>query len=122
MKTVKVMFDHAYDTRTYSYKCHDDSVEKGDQVVVDTPNGDSEVVEVVDVIDGVSKTATKWIVCKVDRTEYAKRLAKEQRKREIKEILDDEKKKMDELLVYKMLAENNPAMEALLNELKELND
>ena len=56
---VKVMFDPA-DRRTYTYHCDEpEALRAGDKVIVDTPRGGSQVVEVVEAECAIPKFATK---------------------------------------------------------------
>ena len=116
VKTVYVVFNDS--GKEYAYKANF-PVEVEDFVVV-APRGDYTVVQVVRVSDKVNPKAAAWLVDKVHTENYEKLLKDEERKKEIREQLDEAKKKMDELLVYQMLADSNPAMKELLDELKNL--
>ena len=63
---------------------------------------------------------TKWIVTKVDLTAHYERIAKKERVKEIKEKLEKERQKAEELQIYEILAAANPKMKELLDELKSL--
>lgn len=66
----------------YHYKTEDTSIIAGDMVVVNSPFGGPQVVEVVKVygseaLDAESAISYTWIVQKVDMTKYNERLEKD---------------------------------------------
>ena len=104
--------------KEYAYKT-DLDLKQGDLVVVKV-KFEFKLVEVTKVEEKVNPKATAWIVDKVNLESFEQRQKEEERKKEIKEQLNEAKKKMDELLVYKMLADTDPEMKKLLDELKSL--
>lgn len=114
-KVVAVSFDNY--GKTYDYNV-DFEVCKGEFVVVDSPSNGYVVVE-VKVVKSISAAATKWVVCKVDDSQYRERLAKAKRATEIKGILDKKLKEMEEILKYELLAKDS-SVAALIKELKSL--
>lgn len=69
--TIECQFRSSYKNYTYLSPRH---VRKGDDVVVETPDGHLEVVKVVRVDKEPNVTMPlKWIVQRVDRSDYDKR-------------------------------------------------
>lgn len=104
--TIEVIFNEG-DTRTYTYKARlDAGVEVGSHVIVDSPSKGLVVVEVVAVhkvakIDLDAPWTYKWIVQKVDRTQYDEQLAKEEQFGEA--MLEIERVRQRDLLLDKFL-------------------
>jgi hypothetical protein len=109
-------------SKEYTYRT-DLDLEKGDLVVVSSPHSGYAVVTVIDV-SGLTQSqrsmATKWIVQKVDITEHLARLERQKLAQEIRNKLQSKKEQVEELLIYKRLAESDPSINALLKQLEEL--
>ena len=116
---VNVVFKTA--TREYSYLT-DLDLSEGDYVVVDTPNG-FEVVKVVGtrgITSNQCAKASKWIVQKIDVTDYEAKKATRVIIQEIKNKLKQRKDDMEEIMLYKKLANTDPEIGALIKELESL--
>ena len=107
--------------RKYSYKTSLD-LEVGDIVLVDSPSNGIVAVTVRSVNDTLSpnKEATKWIIQKVDFSEWEENVKREERKQEIKAKIEAKKEELEELAIYEMLAKSSPEIAGLLEELKGL--
>lgn len=116
MKFVEVEFENNY--RRYSYKCAIDTIEIGNVVVVQA-NSFYSVGRIVKVSNVPSKLATRWVVQRVD-IEFIENLRKkEERKEEIKALLDRKLKAKIETNKYDILADDEEAI-VLLKELSDL--
>lgn len=122
MKTISVKFTDGYSDKVYAYLTEDESIKNDDAVVVDSPNGGYKVVRVVSVeetVESVTK-ASKWIVQRVDDTEYKERIAKEKRKAvlEVKlaKAVEEARKKVD----YNELAKLNPEIAKMVEEMNSI--
>lgn len=104
--------------KSYSFKNDIAGLEEGDKVVVDTARG-LQVAEVLGFKD-VCKSATKYIVQKIDLDAHQKRLEKEEKARAIRAKLEKRRKELEELELYEMLAAKDENMAELLKEYKEL--
>ena len=115
-KVVSVVFDNH--SKSYDYNVDFEAC-VGDYVVVDSPMNGYVVVEVKSVKSISAAAATKWVVCKVDDSEYKARISKAKRAVEIKALLDKKLKEMEDVLKYEMLAKDDFAA-SLIKELKTL--
>lgn len=144
MKTAYVNFWNGdsgeYFGKEYAYKTNLD-LKEGDFAVVKTPvmvhgslcasiirGGLSEVkplekyrvVKVVRVENFEDKKATKFIVSKVDVSEYEKRIADEKKKQELLVEMEKLAESSSKLRTYELLAEADPEMRALLDAYKAI--
>ena len=82
---VKVRFKHeggGFSSKEYTYKTLDATLEAGDEVIVKSPTKGMVIVSVTEVLSyyEVSEEfnfSIKWVVQKVDTTEYLARIEKE---------------------------------------------
>lgn len=120
--TVAVIFPANLTDKRYTYKvptslCY--SLKAGDHVVVDSPSSGPTVVEVVEV-NPTSGRGTKFVMSKVDLTEYNNNKQREERAKLIQADIEREKKKAKEKKEALELAPFNPKLTALLKELDDL--
>ena len=92
--------------KDYDYALYDDTVVKGDMVVV-SGNAENQLVEVEDVVEVTPTTNTDHItaevIAKVDMTAYNKRVEDRQRKAELMRLMDKkiaEAKEVDKYAEY----------------------
>lgn len=109
--------------KSYAYYCDIDGIAVGDAVVVDTPSSGLTVVRVVSIApltaEDVHK-ASKWIVDKVDVAAHNARREREARRKVLEAQLE---KALEEALRkdrFTRLAELNPDLAPLVEELKGL--
>ena len=107
----------------YSYFADSkDNIKKGDFVVVFARNT-FKVARVV-LFRGLTATqrskASKWVVQKVDIEQHEKRIKQEEITQEIKNALQEEKERMEDLFIYEKLAKDNSRIASLLEELKDV--
>ena len=126
MKIVSVKFrpsgSKVYTSQPYYYKTFFD-VEVGDLVIVDTSTNGVQIAMVDDanVTDPVGQSkATKYLVQRVDREEYDKRVEHELKLTEVKLKMSMKLKEFQELAIYELAADMNPEIAELLKEYKEL--
>lgn len=109
--------------REYAYKT-DIDLAVNDYVVVKS-GGYYKVVQVTKV-RGLThyqeNQATSWIVCKINTAAHEERLRKQEIAQEIKNKLRKRKEEMEEIMVYKMLAKEDPSIKALLQELGQADE
>lgn len=111
-------------TKYYAFALFDNTVVEEDYVLCDTANGYSvtQVKEIVDKNDYNGVAVTKEVVCKVDFTDFNNRIEARKAKEKIKKQMDKLVKQNQELVLYQMLAKENPEMAAMLEEYKKLGD
>ena len=108
--------------KEYTYLTNLD-LKEGDKVIVDSPH-DGPVVVTVIKVKGLSKgqisVASKWIVQKVDMEAYYELVKRQELVQEIKNKLAQRKEEMEEMIIYKQLAKDDPEINSLLAELESL--
>lgn len=105
-------------SKQYFFKIDLDEVMSGDLVVVDTANG-YQVVKVLGFQD-LNKLATKWVVSKVDLESHQIRLEKEKKVELLKQKMEKRRKQIEEIQIYRMMAQEDTEMAKLLKELEVL--
>lgn len=124
IKTVSVVFKSgnvtgAYTQKQYEYLTEFD-VKKGDVAIVESPSDGYVTVEIKSVAPGALNKATKYLVQLVDDTEYKADAAKRAERAQIIKQLEGKKKQVEEMAVWKWLAENDSEAAGLLEKLKQL--
>lgn len=96
-----------------------------DLVVVESPSDGFVVVKVVEtrgLTPGQMSRATKWVVQKIDVTDYLKKVERAKIAQEVRNRLNARKDQLQELFIYKQLAESDPQMAKLLEQLYSVDD
>lgn len=110
-------------TKGYSFALFDSSITVDDIVLCDTSVG-YQVAKVIDIVEQLNYNGadvTKEIICKVDFSNFQKRIEERKRKVELKAKMDAMVKDDKELMLYQMLAEKNPVMKEMLDEYTNIN-
>ncbi len=115
----KVRFDKSNNVIAYHYLTNIENLKEGDLVVVHARN-DFALAHFVSYCDFNETEKTKWIIQKVDLSAHYDRIARKEKIKLIKEKLEEERKRTEEIQIYEILAEKNPEIKKLLNELKDL--
>lgn len=110
-------------TKGYSFALFDSSIMVDDIVLCDTSVGYqvAKVIDIVEQFDYNGADVTKEIICKVDFSNFQKRIEERKRKVELKAKMDAMVKDDKELMLYQMLAEKNPVMKEMLDEYTNIN-
>lgn len=99
-------------------------IQPGDNVVLcrDETDFTLAVVLSVDSFEVPSKVYSEGVevVSVIDTEEFEKRVKDRARAEELKKTLDEEMKKAQEVQMYELMAQTNPAMRSLLDEYKSL--
>jgi hypothetical protein len=113
--SVKYLDNNSYG-QSYDFFTDIEDLKIGDTVVVDSKYGlGLAKVELVMQQPQCTKD-NKWVVQKVDLTAHEARLVKAQKLADIKRKMESRRKKLEEKAIYKMMAETDPEMAALLAE------
>ena len=93
----------------------------GDAVLVHCQTGYQicEVVEVNALSDFDTKTFAP-VVCKVDLSTYIQEVGKAKQLKAMKAAIDREKKRLESMVTYELIAEKNPEFKAMLEAFKEM--
>lgn len=123
MKIAAVRFIAGWNKKLYHFYT-DIDLNAGDIVVTDTVCGLqlAKVENMVDSVDSIGFTPTKWIVDKVDLSKHEQRKQREERLCELKAALKKRAKELEKDFLYQMLAEKDATMRELLNEYQTLQE
>lgn len=116
-KIAKVKFLQGINTtKIYAFALFDDAIKCGDTVLCDTQNGYSvaTIENIVSKDECSDLTVTKEVVCKVDFTDYDARIKARKDKAALRKEMDRLVKENQELVLFQMLAKENPQMAELL--------
>jgi len=112
-----------FSEKEYAYYTDIEDIQVGDWVIV-VVQGTPKAVK-VEQVSGLSVAnrdrANKWIVSRIDLTNWEKRMAELQMVMEIENQLDEEFQQAQRMTTFVMLADSNPRIAALLDKLREIN-
>lgn len=119
-------YDHHKNPKTlksYTYRVPEylqGQIAVGDAVLVHCQTGYQicEVVEVNSLSDFDTKTFAP-VVCKVDLSSYIQEVEKTKKLKAMKAAIDREKKRLESMVTYDLIAEKNPEFAALLKQYKD---
>lgn len=122
-------YDHTPENITrnlkkYTYRVSKDlkdKLKKGDMVVVHCSTG-YQIAEVTDfdVLSSFSEESFAPVVCKVDLTSYLEEVDKKEARDLLKSKIEAEKKRLESMITYDLIAEKNPGFKAMLDAYKEM--
>lgn len=118
LRTISVEFP-GNGRKSYDFISDDESIKDGDTVVCDTRNGLT-VGKVVCTLKGTSPQAEKWIVDTVDLTSFEKRKQQAAKAAELLNAMEQRRKGLEQIAVYKMMAEQDPEMKKMYTEYAEI--
>lgn len=120
-------YDHHKDAKrlkAYTYRVPEhlqDQISVGDAVLVHCQTG-YQICEVVS-INALSDFETKTfapVVCKVDLGTYIAEVEKAKQLKAMKSAIDREKKRLESMVTYELIAEKNPEFKAMLERFKAM--
>ena len=120
-------YDHHNDVKrlkTYTYRVPEHlrgQIAIGDAVLVHCQTG-YQVCEVV-TVNALSDFETKSfapVVCKVDLSTYIEEVEKAKKLKAMKAAIDREKKRLESMVTYELIAEKNPEFKAMLEQFKSM--
>ena len=106
--------------KTYEYACYDYTIEENDCCVVMSAHHGIGVGQVVKLMPKDDRKITREIICKADFTEYQIRCDKRKAKAELEKKMKQRAAELQELSLYKMLAEHDTEMKDLLKEYEDV--
>lgn len=117
----KINFGEYNNAKSYQFLTDIMDLRVGDCVVVDTRNGPT----VAYVIEYNSHSVLghdrlKWVIQKVDMSNHNQRLVKEKKLNEIRTKMETRRKEIEEIQLFKLLAQEDKDMEKLLKEYQDL--
>jgi len=123
MKVITIRFKEQRPTNESSYSYYTDlELEAGDFVVVEARN--SYGLGIVNQTVGLSQSALDkakgWVVQKVDIAAHKAKAEKRELVKELYNQLEQRRKAIEMRQVYELLADTDPELKALLNQLKAI--
>lgn len=106
--------------KLYNYACYDLSIVEGDVCVVMSEHHGMGIARVVAIGPKTEETITREIICKCDFSAYTRRVHTRKRMAELMNLMNGRAAEMQQIAVFKMLAEKDPDMQGLLSEYQEL--
>lgn len=106
--------------REYEYACYDNSMREDDYCVVMSANHGIGVGKVSSFIVKDDRKITREIICKADFRGYNARCAKRKLRAELEKKMKQRAAELQELSLYKMLAEHDTSMKELLKEYEDV--
>lgn len=117
---VKIKYlDSAYPTK-HDYANFDIFLKVGDLCVVKSLNHGLGLARVTEVIDRNDIKTPREIVAKVDTEHYDSRVESRKQAAELKALMEERARQLQDIALYQMLAEKDPNMQDLLNRFNSL--
>lgn len=108
-------------TTDYEYACYDDSIREGDTCVVKTAHHGFALAKVRAFAEASTNPVTREIVCHADFSAYNERVERRERSAKLMQEMKKRAAAAQEILIYRQLAAQDPAMAELLKEYEQLN-
>lgn len=107
--------------KTYRYACYDPSIMAGDICVVKSAHHGFGIAKVLDIWEkDTSEEVTREIVCKCDFSEYNKRVETRKRMAELKDLMNERAKQLQDVALFRMLAQGDADMANMVAEYEAL--
>lgn len=108
----------------YHYALYDDNINAGDEVLVSGVN--KNIVTIIEIISleeakfRYNKDIIEEVICKIDRTDYLKRVVDRKTAKEILKKMDKRIAELDNMKKYEWYAEKDEELKEMLSEYLEL--
>lgn len=116
----RIRFSGETKSCNYLYANFEPDLKVGDLVVVKPAHHDITVATVTEIHEGDHFTVQREIIAKVDTEAYDSRVAVRKQAAELKIKMEERARQLQDVALYKMLAETDPAMMELLKEFQAL--
>ena len=116
LNVVRVKFNPEEKPCNHLYANFEPDLQVGDLVVVKPAIHDATVAIVEEIITGDNFTVQREVVAKVDTTAYENRVAVRKQAAELKAKMEERARQLQDVVLYKTLAESDSDMKALLDE------
>lgn len=120
LNIAKIEFVDGNNARTFDYANFEPGLQKGDLCVVKSAHHGLGLAKVVEIIERNDIKTPREIVAKVDTVEYDTRVARREEAAKLKAQMEERAKQLQDIALYQMLAENDPAMKELLVRYQDL--
>lgn len=107
--------------KTYQFLTDLTDLALGDSVVVDTANG-LQIAYVIgyDESSKIKGNNFKWVVQKINLENHQTRLLHEEKRKQLKQRMEERRKKLEEIHIFELLAKEDPSMKELLDEYNQV--
>ena len=110
--------------KAYTYRVPEhlrEQLQVGDTVLVHCQTG-YQICEIVatNVLSDFDAKSFAPVVCKVDLSTYIQEVEKAKKLKVMKAAIDQEKKRLESMVTYELIAEKNPEFKAMLEAFKEM--
>ena len=110
--------------KAYTYRVPEhlrEQLQVGDTVLVHCQTG-YQICEIVatNVLSDFDTKTFAPVVCKVDLSTYIQEVEKAKKLKVMKAAIDQEKKRLESMVTYELIAEKNPEFKAMLEAFKEM--
>lgn len=122
LNIAKIKFiDNVYaNSKTYEYANFDASLKAGDVCVVKSANHGFGLATVEEIVERNDIVTQREIVAKVDTDAYKERIANRAKAADLKAKMQERVKQLQDIALYKMMAENDPTMLEMLKEYQDI--
>lgn len=120
LNAVKIQYFNNTTPSSYIYANYDPDVKVGDLCVIKSDHHGLGLAKIVEVIDRNDFETCREIVAKVDTTCYDERVKNRAKVAELKSKMEERAKRLQDIALYQMLAEQDSAMAELLTEYRAL--
>lgn len=121
LNTAKIHFlNDTNANRTYDYANYIPDLYEGDLCVVMSAQHGMGVAKVVEINHENDAPLSREIVCRIDPADYDRRVETRKKAAELKQKMQERAKKLQDIAIYKMLAEKDTEMAQLLAEFTNL--
>ena len=117
---VKIQFINNTKPCDYIYANFDRDLKTGDLCVVKPAHHEMTLARVVEILEGNSYETTREVVAVVDTSFYDERVKIREKATKLKARMQERAKKLQDIALYQMLAENDSEMMELLNDYQNL--
>lgn len=104
----------------YVYASFEPELKVGDLVVVKPAHHDIALARVDEILEGTDYEIKREVICKVDTSAYSQRVKLRNQAAELKAKMQERARQLQDIALYQMLAKDDPAMQALLDEYQAL--
>ena len=124
LNIAKVQFidNNTTNPKTYDYANFDPHLCVGDICMVKTANHGFGLAKVMEIVDQNDIATPREVVASIDTSAYDERVAKRDKAAELKVKMQERVKQLQDIALYKMMAENDSTMSELLNEYQAVSE
>ena len=120
LNAIKIKFVDDVNVCSCVYANFEPDLKVGDLVVVKPAHHKIALARVEEILEGNNYETSREVVSKVDTSYYNERVKIREQAAELKAKMEERARKLQDIALYQMLAENDPDMQKLLEEYRSL--